>query len=163
MAQNHHKFLSIRYLRCYTANCSQAAKKFDHGFRGWHGVGDMSLPTELEGISGGRLLYTCRCGAGPGRTRVGTGARTASTRRVQGIPGIETECHPHPSLRDVAFQIRAALDSKSALRGGGAGILPIGRNSQFPTTCKNAKGARTFLSASAALASPGRTGMSALR
>ena len=38
-----------------------------------------------------------------------------------------------------------------------------GRNSQFPTTCKNAKGARTFLSASAALASPGRTRMSAPR
>ena len=68
-------------------------------------------PTELEGISGGRLLYTCRSyGAGPGRTRVGTGARTASTWHVQAMRSVEKECYSQPSLRDVAFQILAALD-----------------------------------------------------
>ena len=35
--------------------------------------------------------------------------KRASTRRVQGIPNIETERYSQPSLRDVAFQILAAL------------------------------------------------------
>jgi hypothetical protein len=72
--------------------------------------GGRHVATELEGISGGGCYTHAAYGAGSGRTRVGTGARTALTRRVQAIPSVETECYSQPSLPDVAFQILAALD-----------------------------------------------------